>query len=353
MQTIRRQDALEFEFAAKAPVLTVVQGESFVIETEDAGIGEVRSEDAAAGLAHSPRRLSTPALGNPMGGPVFIEGAEPGDLLEVSIERIEVDSQGFTNWGPGRTPIGNDHRWPTLNEYTVRILEHRPGPSGTTRDGRAFLYGEPLWDLQPMIGCIGVAPEREVTTSSTGQTIAGGNLDMRDVKEGAKVYLNVYHPGALLYIGDVHASQADTEYYGTADETRSEVQVSCRVIKNKRIPFIQLVFPDRIIAVRTGASLDVMVHQAVEDMITWLVGRLRRRPRGGIHAHLREPRLPHQHLPVHVGPGRHRRGVADEVFAGEWIGGVTRTAHRHANGPDSVTRRSGWFATRRGLSGRF
>ena len=110
-----------------------------------------------------------------------------------------------------------------------------------------------------------------MTTSSTGQTIAGGNLDMRDVKEGAKVYLNVYHPGALLYIGDVHASQADTEYYGTADETRSEVQASCRVIKNKRIPFIQLVFPDRIIAVRTGASLDVMVHQAVEDMITWLV----------------------------------------------------------------------------------
>ena len=271
MQTINRQDALEYVFAAKTPMLTVEQGESFVIETEDAGIGEVRSEDAAARLPYSPRRLSTPALGNPMGGPVFIKDAEPGDLLEVSIERIEVDSQGFTNWGPGRTPIGNDHRWPDLNEYTVRIFEHRPGPSGTTRDGRAFLYGKPMWDLQPMIGCIGVAPEREVTTSSTGQTLAGGNLDMRDVKEGAKVYLNVYHPGALLYIGDVHGSQADTEYYGTADETRADVQVSCRVIKNKRIPFIRLVFPDRIIAVRSGKSLDLMVHQAVEDMMHWLV----------------------------------------------------------------------------------
>ncbi len=271
MQRITRDKALEFEFAAKAPVLTVGQGESFVIETEDAGIGEVRSEDAAERLPYSPRRLHTPPLGNPMGGPVHVEGAEPGDLLEVTIERIEVDSQGFTNWGPGRTPIGNDHRWPALNEYTVRILKHEPGPSGTTRDGRALLYGKPVWDLRPMVGCIGVAPEREVTTSGTGQSIAGGNLDMRDVKEGAKVYLNVYHPGALLFIGDVHGSQADTEYYGTADETRAEVQVSCRVIKNKRIPFIRLELEDSIVAVRTGASLDVMVHQAVEDMMHWLV----------------------------------------------------------------------------------
>ena len=321
MQTIKRQDALEYEFAAKTPVLTVEQGESFVIETEDAGIGEVRSEDAAARLPYSPRRLSTPALGNPMGGPVFIEGAEPGDLLEVSIERIEVDSQGFTNWGPGRTPIGNDHRWPDLNEYTVRIIEHRPGPSGTTRDGRAFLYGKPLWDLQPMIGCIGVAPEREVTTSSTGQTLAGGNLDMRDVKEGAKVYINVYHPGALLYIGDVHASQADTEYYGTADETRAEVQVSCRVIKNKRIPFIQLVFPDRIIAVRIRqiARPDGPPGSRRHDALARQ--RLRRRPRRGLHAHVRQPRLPHQHLPVHVGPGCHRRRIADQVPARAGIGG--------------------------------
>ena len=271
MQRIIRQNALEYEFSAKAPVLTVGQGESFIIETEDAGSGQVRSEDVAPRLVHMPTRRATPPKGNPMGGPVYVIGAEPGDLLEVSIERVEVDSQGFTNWGPGRTAVGDDHRWPDLNRWTVKILEHQPGPSGTTRDGVALLNGRALWELRPMIGCIGVAPEREVITSAMGQGVSGGNLDMRDVKEGARVYLNVYHPGGLLFAGDVHGSQADTEYYGTADETRAEVQLSCRVIKNKRIPFIRLELADSIIAVRAGASLDVLVHQAVQDMMQWLV----------------------------------------------------------------------------------
>ena len=269
MQRINRQDAYEFEFAAKEPALTVDQGESFIIEAEDAYVGKVQSVDDLERL--DPFRVSTPPKGNPMGGPVYVQGAEPGDLLEVHIERIEVESQGLNGWGPGSTPISTDPRWPELNEPTVNVIEHRPGPSGTTRDGKAFLDSDFLWDLQPMIGCFGVAPEREVLTSSIGQSIIGGNLDIRDVKEGTKIRLNVYHPGGLLFLGDVHASQGDTEYCGGADDARAELQVSCTVIKNKRIPFIQLDLPDSIVAVRAGASLDVMVHQAVEDLIDWLV----------------------------------------------------------------------------------
>ena len=75
------------------------------------------------------------------------------------------------------------------------------------------------------------------------------NLDVRDVKEGTKCYLNCYHDGALLYVGDVHGSQGDTEFYGVADETRAELTLSCRVIKNKRIPFVRLEKADSIISV--------------------------------------------------------------------------------------------------------
>ena len=78
-------------------------------------------------------------------------------------------------------------------------------------------------------------------------------------------------PPYLLFLGDVHASQADTEYYGTADETRAVVQARCRVIKGKRIPFIRLLKKDSIVALRTGAPLAVLVDQAVEDLMRWLV----------------------------------------------------------------------------------
>jgi amidase len=271
MQTIRRSDAMSYVFAAVPPLITVDQGESFAVETEDAGSGQVRSVAAEAQLATLPTRHATPPKSNPVGGPIFVRDAEPGDLLEVEIQDIEVDGQGFTNWGPGRTPIGDHFRWPQLNRWTLTRFEHRPGPSGSTRDGDTYLDGRKLWPLRPMIGCIAVAPEREVLNTSTGQAVCGGNLDVRDIAVGSKVYLNVYHPGALLHLGDVHGSQADTEYYGTADETRATVTARCRVLKEQRIPFIRIRTDSALIAVRTGKSLDLLVHEVVADMVSWLV----------------------------------------------------------------------------------
>ena len=271
MQTIKRSAAMSYVFAAGDPLITVDQGESFAVETEDAGSGLIRAADIAPRVHELPTKRVTPPLSNPVGGPIFVRDAEPGDLLEVEIEDVVVDPQGYTQWGPNRTPIGNDFRYPQLNNPTVTILEHRPGPSGTTRDGSVYLDGERMWDLRPMVGCIAVAPERDVMNTSYGQTICGGNLDVRDIRAGTKVYLNVFHPGALLHLGDVHGTQADTEYYGTADETRAAVTARCRVIKGKRIRFIQLRTEDSLVALRTGKSLDVLVHQAMEDLIEWLV----------------------------------------------------------------------------------
>ena len=122
-----------------------------------------------------------------------------------------------------------------------------------------------------MIGTIGCAPEREVETSSVGQGPWGGNLDMRDVKEGTKVLLNVYHSGGLLYFGDAHGSQGDTEYYGAADETAATITASCKVIKNKKIPFLRLIKPESIVSVYSYRPLEAAVHSAVQDLMQWLV----------------------------------------------------------------------------------
>ena len=122
-----------------------------------------------------------------------------------------------------------------------------------------------------MIGTIGTAPDREVETSAVGQGPWGGNLDVRDIAEGTTCYLNCYHPGGLLYVGDVHASQGDTEFYGTADETRAELTLSCRVIKNKKIPFVRLEKRDSIVSLYSFRPLEDAVESAIINLMEWMV----------------------------------------------------------------------------------
>ena len=98
-------------------------------------------------------------------------------------------------------------------------------------------------------------PEREVMSSGGGQGPSGGNLDCRDVCEGTKVYINCRHDGGLLFLGDVHGSQGDTEFTEAADETRAEVSLRCRIIPQKRIPFMRLEKPDSIISPSKPQSL--------------------------------------------------------------------------------------------------
>ncbi len=272
MQRITRDKAMQYEFDFHhEPLLRVAHGESFVIETEDAGSGQIRSTDVTPTLMELPTRNFEPAKSNPIGGPVFVEGAEKGDLLEVTIEQIIVDNQGFTNMRPGVGPLSDSLKWQSLRGPYVHIIKHTPGPSGTTRDGKGILNDKITWDLQPFIGTIGVAPEREVETSSVGQGPWGGNLDVRDMKEGTRCYLNCYHDGGLLYVGDVHGSQGDTEFYGTADETRSELRLKCRVIKNKSIPFVRLEKAESIVSLYSYRPLEDAVEMAIVNLMEWMV----------------------------------------------------------------------------------
>ena len=237
MQRITRDQSLTYELSSlKKPLISVEQGESFQLETWDAGSGLVTSSDDYVKIRSSKNWQSDPPKGNPVAGPIFVEGAEKGDLLEITIESIEPVDYGWTMFAHDIGPLGDSIKWKDLSKGQIHIIKHLPGPSGTTRDGKGVLNDKHTWDLSPMIGTIAVAPDREVESTATGQGPFGGNLDMRDVKEGTKVYLNIYHSGGLLFIGDVHGSQGDTEYYGAADETAATVTASAKVIKNKTIP---------------------------------------------------------------------------------------------------------------------
>lgn len=93
----------------------------------------------------------------------------------------------------------------------------------------------------------------------------------RDMKEGTRCYLNCYNDGALLYVGDVHASQGDTEFYGTADETRAELTLRCRVVKDKHIPFVRLEKDESIISLYSFCPLEDAVETAIVNLMEWMV----------------------------------------------------------------------------------
>ncbi len=166
-----------------------------------------------------------PPLVNPIAGPIWVEGPQRGDVLVVRSRRSWSTTIPGSLSARARGPLGESTRWPELSaDYTTKIFRHTPGPSGTTRDGTLHFNDKLSWPITPFIGTLGVAPDREVTTSLDGQGEWGGNLDIRDVAPGNRILLPVFHDGALFYLGDVHASQGDTEFTGTAAETKATVR---------------------------------------------------------------------------------------------------------------------------------
>ncbi len=279
LQRLSRGKANMYLYDYKAvPALRVKLGESFVIESEDALGGAIRTPDKLPTGEVVLGFETIPAELNPVGGPVYIEGVERGDVLVVNIEKIIVDLQGFTCWTNHSGGIlGPGTFWPELEPPYSHIIKHLLGPSGTTSDGKGVLnefqsdFRKVTWDLAPFVGTLATAPEREIESSLTGQGPYGGNMDVRDLKEGTKVYFPVYHDGGLLFSGDVHGSQGDTEFYGFADESRAEVTYSCDVIKNKTIPNPRLEKADSIITLCSYRPLEEAVRKAIFDLMDWMI----------------------------------------------------------------------------------
>lgn len=273
MQRIPRDQARKFAFDWRdPPLLRVRPGESFEVETWDAASGYFKTPEDKAIPARRPGFDRSPPHANPIAGPVYLEGAQRGDTLVVTVEDILVADSSWIAVGPRRGPLGESTRWPELSaDYTTKIFRHTPGPSGTTRDGTLHFSDRLSWPIAPFVGTLGVAPDREVTTSIDGQGDWGGNLDIRDVAPGNRILLPVYHGGALFYLGDVHASQGDTEFTGTAAETQATVRLKLEVIKGKRVPWLRIEKPASIVSVYAFRPLEVAVETATVNLMDWLI----------------------------------------------------------------------------------
>lgn len=272
-QRLSYEDGYEYLFTHQAkPRMKVKPGEPFVCRTEDAFSGHMYEEGAIPTPEFVPEMDRTPTELNPQTGPIEVEGVKAGDLLVVSIEKITPDDRGFTCIIPEIGPLARNVDWPLFLEPRVFHFEHHAGPSGTTRDGElTALDGRMRLPLSPFMGTIGVAPEHEPESALVAQGPWGGNFDCRDISEGSKIYLNTYHDGARLFIGDMHGSQGDTEFFGVANETRGEVQLSVDVIPNKRIPFPRIETDDKIVQMYCYRPLEDAVRSATIHLMEWLM----------------------------------------------------------------------------------
>src|SRR5215475_4486864 len=214
------------------PVLRVNSGDRVRIETMLAG-GLQRLRLAGVSEADIPQTLKSVEVGvtergpgaHPLTGPIFVEGAEPGDTLEVRIVAIEfLHPFGVNTFSPGLGIIPDEYPY----SY-ARLLRWSPGS-----DRVEFAPGVSL-KLAPFFGSIGVAPPAlSGRISSRPPGWHGGNLDNKDLVVGSTLYLPVHVPGALLSVGDGHALQADGEVTGTALETSLRGTFELRVRKNGR-----------------------------------------------------------------------------------------------------------------------
>ncbi len=193
---------------------------------------------------------------NPATGPVHVDEAEPGDMLAVKILDIRVAKQGVMVTVPQMGLLGSH-----FCESTTKII---PVHSGTA----SFCDGIEL-PIDPMIGVIGTAPEKDNIPCGT-PGLHGGNMDCKKIKKGATIYLPVFHPGGLLALGDLHALMGDGEILICGIEISGEVDVQVDVIKNTTWPLPMLEDRKKWMTIASAPTLDEACKTATENMAAWL-----------------------------------------------------------------------------------
>lgn len=258
---------------ANAVLATIAPGDTVRTRTLDAG-----------GQDFDDARRSEP--GNPLTGSFYIEGAEPGDALAVRFDRVRCNR----NWGWSTYRLGLSALLPETIEglYSSRYKPDliRPGrdnivPWDIDLEAGVVRLREPQaqalkleFPVRPMVGCVGVAPAGDFAPTSGPSGAYGGNIDYNEIGEGATVLLPVYHPGALLFVGDGHAVQGDGEALGTAVETSMDLEFTVDVRKGAAPACPRVETADALMSVGSQpefvSSLDRGLQIATSDMIAWL-----------------------------------------------------------------------------------
>lgn len=241
---------------------TIAPGETVFFECLDASGGHYKPGSTDSDIAKM-----NPKGVNPVTGPVFIDGATPGDCLKVTLERFEPSGFGWTAIIPGFGLLADKFPDPRLHLWNYDRNAAKPA-----------LFGDHAQiPLKPFAGTIGVAPGEGGAHSIIPPRRMGGNMDIRDLSAGTTLYLPVDVEGALFSIGDTHAAQGDGEICGTAIESAMNVTLTFELLKGEAPPAPRFSTPGPVTShldkagyeVTTGIGPDLMAasRDAVSAMI--------------------------------------------------------------------------------------
>lgn len=210
---------------------------------------------------------------NPLTGPFYVEGAEPGDTLAVKILELEIDgNQGIGAIVPGFGAINETSYTPMLHsplpeKIWFYPIDHASNLATFRALDSDFSVKIPV---HPFFGCIGVAPANGEVRSSAVPAEFGGNMDAQEVSVGNTLYLPVNVSGALLYMGDGHAAMGDGEIAGTAIEAPLRGRLQIDLIKGKKISWPRFENDQAIMSVGIYRPLDDCLRIAFTELVAWI-----------------------------------------------------------------------------------
>jgi len=262
--------AYGYYWSAAAPALKIASGDIIDVDTlltnSPTGLAKAGVPDAK--IQASLKAVVTEVTGDRKGpgghiltGPVYVEGAEPGDVLEVKILSIDLAIDYGYNGCSGYLPDNCDRDVPAkilaLNRQKM-TAEFAPGI---------------VIPLRPFFGSMGVAPAPEAgRISSVPPGRHAGNLDNRELVAGSTLYIPIFAPGALFEIGDGHVAQGDGEVDQTAIETSLRGRLQLTVRKNLKLTWPRAETSTDYISMATDPDLAVATKGAIQEMVDFLVG---------------------------------------------------------------------------------
>lgn len=243
---ISKEQAIYAMSADNQPACTVQSGDTIVFEAYDCFTNQITSENQIV------EALDWNKI-NPATGPVFIEGAKPGDVIEVDIHTIDIGDTVTLMTGPELGVLGDE-----LDTMTIKRVPIVEGKLQFTEDIQI--------PMNKMIGVIGTAPAQDAISCGVPDA-HGGNMDTTAITEGAKLYLPVNVEGALLALGDCHAAMGDGEVSVCGGEVPAQVTVTVRVLKNHLVPTPYVINGDTISTIASAKTLDEATVVATKNMV--------------------------------------------------------------------------------------
>lgn len=214
-----------------------------------------------------------PYKGNPETGPFFIEGAQPGDMIVVTFEKMETNRTSASS-GSLLAPYTVDPQAiaARTDREAKRISWTIDKAKGIARLDQVDIQpGGIELPLKPMLGCVGVAPERKQAIATSYPGNFGGNMDYAGMNAGVKLMLPVFEPGAMLFIGDGHARQGEGEIVGSGLETSMDVEFSVALVKQSNIAWPRLENGTHIMVLGSARPLLEAFQHATSELQQWLM----------------------------------------------------------------------------------